>query len=852
MESDRYNFKIVEQKWQDYWLKNKTFKAEIIKNKKKFYCLEMFPYPSGKIHMGHVRNYTIGDVLARYKSLQGFNVLHPMGWDSFGLPAENAARQNNLNPKEWTEENISIMKNQLKKLGLSIDWDREISTCSPDYYKHQQQFFLELYDKGLVYRKENYVNWDPIDETVLANEQVIEGKGWRSGATVERKKLTQWFFNISKFSNDLLEGLNQLDEWPNKVKIMQKNWIGKSFGCEIDFEIEGNSEVKSVSCFTTRPDTLFGFSFLAVSVDHPISKLYENNKEFIKFKNKCSKTGTTEESIAQAEKIGFKTNLVAINPLNKNQKVPVYFANFVLMDYGFGAIFGCPAHDQRDLDFALKYNLDVVPVVKPFGESDNFIVSKVAYTGPGIIFNSKFLDGLKAPDQSIAEAIKIIEERKIGKKKINFRLKDWGISRQRYWGCPIPIAYKKNNEVVKVPLEKLPIKLPEKINLSTNGNPLDHHEDWKKIIINDEECLLETDTLDTFVDSSWYFLRFCSPKNKMNGFDIDEANYWMPVDQYIGGVEHAILHLLYSRFFTRALDYKVDKIKFKEPFKSLFTQGMVCHETYKDKDNKWLSPDEVISDNGRDYFNKENKSEKILVGPSESMSKSKRNTIDPEQMIKNYGADAVRLFILSDSPPEKDVQWSDQGMLASYKFIQKFWILHKKLTLKIEESEQRQKQNFNEAIEEFTNQMLNKINISLNKFSYNVIIANLHEIYSFFNKVSEEKNVYKNLLNNYEKILTIMLPVTPHLASECLGEIKKNNNYSWPEISLKYLQKKKYNIVVQINGKKRSIILIEKSIEEADLLKKIKKAKELEKFLSGKDIIKTIFIKDKLINLIVK
>ena len=852
MESDRYNFKIVEQKWQNYWLKNKTFKAEIIKNKKKFYCLEMFPYPSGKIHMGHVRNYTIGDVLARYKSLQGFNVLHPMGWDSFGLPAENAARQNNLNPKEWTEENISIMKNQLKKLGLSIDWDREISTCSPDYYKHQQQFFLELYDKGLVYRKENYVNWDPIDETVLANEQVIEGKGWRSGATVERKKLTQWFFNISKFSNDLLEGLNQLDEWPNKVKIMQKNWIGKSFGCEIDFEIEGNSEVKSVSCFTTRPDTLFGFSFLAVSVDHPISKLYENNKEFTKFKNKCSKTGTTEESIAQAEKIGFKTNLVAINPLNKNQKVPVYFANFVLMDYGFGAIFGCPAHDQRDLDFALKYNLDVVPVVKPFGESDNFIVSKVAYTGPGIIFNSKFLDGLKAPDQSIAKAIKIIEERKIGKKKINFRLKDWGISRQRYWGCPIPIAYKKNNEVVKVPLEKLPIKLPEKINLSTNGNPLDHHEDWKKIIINDEECLLETDTLDTFVDSSWYFLRFCSPKNKMNGFDIDEANYWMPVDQYIGGVEHAILHLLYSRFFTRALDYKVDKIKFKEPFKSLFTQGMVCHETYKDKDNKWLSPDEVISDNGRDYFNKENKSEKILVGPSESMSKSKRNTIDPEQMIKNYGADAVRLFILSDSPPEKDVQWSDQGMLASYKFIQKFWILHKKLTLKIEESEQRQKQNFNEAIEEFTNQMLNKINISLNKFSYNVIIANLHEIYSFFNKVSEEKNVYKNLLNNYEKILTIMLPVTPHLASECLGEIKKNNNYSWPEISLKYLQKKKYNIVVQINGKKRSIILIEKSIEEADLLKKIKKAKELEKFLSGKDIIKTIFIKDKLINLIVK
>ena len=393
----RYNFKTVEEKWQNFWAKNKSFSAKVIKNKKKFYCLEMFPYPSGKIHMGHVRNYTIGDVLARYKSLQGYNVLHPMGWDSFGMPAENAARQNNLDPKDWTEKNISTMKVQLKKLGLSIDWDREISTCSPDYYKHQQQFFLELYDKGLVYRKENYVNWDPVDQTVLANEQVIDGKGWRSGAPVERKKLSQWFFNISKFSDDLLQGLDQLDEWPNKVKVMQKNWIGKSFGCEIDFKVEGNPNVKSISCFTTRPDTLFGFSFLAVSVDHPISKLYENNEEFINFKAACSKTGTTEESIAQAEKIGFKTNLTAINPLDETKQVPVYFANFVLMDYGFGAVFGCPAHDQRDLDFALKYNLDVISVVKPNDKGNDFKVSKEAYTGPGVIFNSKFLDGLKVP-----------------------------------------------------------------------------------------------------------------------------------------------------------------------------------------------------------------------------------------------------------------------------------------------------------------------------------------------------------------------------------------------------------------------------------------------------------------------
>jgi leucyl-tRNA synthetase len=852
MEPDRYNFKIIEKKWQKYWEENKSFKAKIIKDKKKFYCLEMFPYPSGKIHMGHVRNYTIGDVLARYKSLQGYNVLHPMGWDSFGMPAENAARQNNLDPKEWTEKNISTMKNQLKKLGLSIDWSRELSTCSLDYYKHQQQFFLELYDKGLIYRKENYVNWDPVDETVLANEQVIDGKGWRSGATVERKKLNQWFFNISKFSEDLLEGLDQLNEWPNKVKIMQKNWIGKSFGCEIDFKIEGNSTVESIECFTTRPDTLFGLSFLAISVDHPISKLYDDNKEFIEFKNRCSKTGTTEESIAQAEKIGFKTNLIAINPLNETQKVPVYFANFVLMDYGFGAVFGCPAHDQRDLDFALKYNLNVIPVIKPSSEGNNFKISGEAYTGPGIIFNSKFLDGLKVPEQSITEAIKIIEKRKIGKKKINFRLKDWGVSRQRYWGCPIPIAYNKNNKIIKVPLDKLPIKLPENINLNTKGNPLDHQKDWKKIIIDGEECVLETDTLDTFVDSSWYFLRFCSPKHERTGFDIEEVNYWMPVDQYIGGVEHAILHLLYSRFFTRALNYQNENFNSEEPFKGLFTQGMVCHETYKDKNNKWLSPDQIITDDGKNYYSKENTSEKIIVGPSESMSKSKKNTIDPEQMIKNYGADAVRLFILSDSPPEKDVQWSEQGMVASYKFIQKFWGLHKKIMHRIKSLEQNNTPLFNETIEEFTNQMLNKINLSLNKFSYNVIVANLHEIYNFFNKSLSTDQESRNLIDNYVKILTVMIPITPHLANECLNEISDNRIYAWPKVNDKYLHSKVFDIVVQINGKKRGLISTEKNLEEKNLMEEIKQTKELQKFLIGKNIIKSIFIKDKLINLIIK
>src|SRR6056300_1335553 len=568
---ERYNFKSVEKYWQDHWDNNKSFKVKVDKNKKKFYCLEMFPYPSGKIHMGHVRNYTIGDVLARYKILKNFNVLHPMGWDSFGMPAENAAKQNNLDPKSWTEKNISNMKNQLKKLGLSIDWDKEISTCSPNYYKHQQKLFLEFYDKGLVYRKENYVNWDPVDQTVLANEQVIDGKGWRSGAQVERKKLNQWFFNISKFSDDLLKSLDDLELWPNKVKIMQKNWIGKSFGCEIDFKIKDNQDIKEIKCYTTRPDTLYGMSFIAVSVDHPLSKLYENDNNFLRFKEDCSKTGTTEEAIAQAEKLGFKTNLKAINPLDEKLTVPVYFANFVLMDYGFGAVFGCPAHDQRDLDFALKYNLPVKTVVRPIDKDLNFKVKDKAYTENGILVNSQKLDRLKVPDESIPTTIKILEEKKLGKKKINFRLKDWGISRQRYWGCPIPIAYDENNQILKIPEKQLPVKLPDGVDLNVQGNPLDHQDNWKNIELDGKKCTRETDTLDTFVDSCWYFLRFCSPNNKEVPFDKTEIDYWMPVDQYVGGVEHAILHLLYSRFFTKALGLNNDKLKINEPFKGLFT-----------------------------------------------------------------------------------------------------------------------------------------------------------------------------------------------------------------------------------------------------------------------------------------
>ena len=843
---DRYNFKTIEQKWQRFWENNKTFKTKTEKSKKKFYCLEMFPYPSGKIHMGHVRNYTIGDVLARYKSLNGFNVLHPMGWDAFGMPAENAAKQNQLDPKIWTETNISNMKTQLKKLGLSIDWDREISTCSEDYYKHQQMFFLELLEKGLVYRKENYVNWDPIDETVLANEQVIDGKGWRSGATVERKKLNQWFFNISKFSQDLLDGLNDLNEWPNKVKTMQKNWIGKSFGCEINFKIEGNSEIENIKCFTTRPDTLFGFSFLAVSVDHEISKFYKSNEKFKKFKEECSKTGTTEEAIAVGEKIGFKTDLVAVNPLNKKQKVPVYFANFVLMDYGFGAVFGCPAHDQRDFDFAKKYNLEIKTVVKPENENDTFQVQNEAYTDSGILINSEFLNGLKVPNNSIIETINILEKENLGKRKINFRLKDWGVSRQRYWGCPIPIAYDEKGGVYPIPKSMLPVKLPENIDLNVKGNPLDNQVNWKEIVVNGKKLIRETDTLDTFVCSSWYYLRFCSPKEQNYGFKEEDIKYWMPVDQYIGGVEHAILHLLYSRFFMRALSENNENFNITEPFKGLFTQGMVCHETYKDPDNNWVSPDEIKTKNGKKYLIKD-ETKLITVGPSESMSKSKKNTIDPEEIIKNYGADAVRLFILSDSPPEKDVQWSEQGIVSSHKFIQKLWKLNLKI---IELINENNLQDPDDEFERVSNKFIKKVTNDLENFHYNVIIASIHQISSLLNKLVEKKYSKKTLLENYKKILIVINPILPHFSNECL-EIIGAKDVSWPNYDRKILDETTITTVIQINGKKRGLINSKKDLDEDELFDHIRKDEKLSKYIDEKKIKKRIYIKNKIMNLIV-
>ncbi len=842
---ERYNIKHVEKKWQDYWLNNKTDSVSIKKNKKKFYCLEMFPYPSGKIHMGHVRNYTIGDVLARYKKLIGFNVLHPMGWDSFGLPAENAARENNLHPKDWTKKNIETMKKQLKLLGLSLDWNREISTCDPEYYKHQQEFFIELFEKKLVYKKDTYVNWDPAEQTVLANEQVIDGKGWRSGVAVERKKLSQWFFNIKKFSQNLLDELEKLENWPDKVKLMQKNWIGKSFGCEIKFKIDNKNE--RINVFTTRPDTIFGASFIALSIDHPIAKNFENNKNFIKFKLECSKSGTTEEALAVAEKIGFNTNLFALHPFKKETKLPIYIANFVLMDYGTGAIFGCPAHDQRDLDFAHKYKLDILPVVKPTKTNPKeFTINDKAYTEDGILFNSDFLNNLTV-SKAIEKAIEIITKKNFGEKKITFRLKDWGVSRQRYWGCPIPIVYNQKGEALPVEKKDLPILLPEDVDLNVKGNPLENHPTWKFTKLpSGEKVVRETDTLDTFVDSSWYFLRFCSPENKKYGYEIKDINYWMPVDQYIGGVEHAILHLLYSRFFMRALAFKNKNFNYIEPFESLFTQGMVCHETYKNENNQWLYPDE-IEKNSEGLFVTKNGKKKVIVSPSESMSKSKKNIIDPEAMINMYGADSIRWFMLSDSPPEKDVQWSMEGVSASYKFIQKLWKLH----IEILNKENSTSNSEDITLEKAVNKTVYNVTKNLENFQYNVVIANMHQIYNLiYEHVTNNKTSNKALCSAWEKISMLLIPLTPHLAHEFCEQI--NKKFYWPTYDPKLLKEENCTIVIQVDGRKRGILEIPTNSEKSVIIKKSKEIENVQKHMKNMIIVKNIYIKNKLVNFITK
>jgi len=803
----------------------------------------MFPYPSGKSHMGHVRNYTIGDVIARYKFLNGYSVLHPMGWDSFGLPAENAAKLNNLNPKDWTNQNISTMKKQLKSLGLSIDWDREISTCDKEYYKHQQELFIDFYNNGYVSRKETYVNWDPVENTVLANEQVINGRGWRSNAVVERKKLSQWFFNITKLADELLSDLEKLDDWPDKVKLMQKNWIGKSYGCEINFKVSKSSY--SINVFTTRPDTIFGASFLALSVDHPFCKDFENDKSFQEFKKSCSKTGTTEEALANAEKIGFKTNFVVDHPFITNKKIPVYVANFVLMDYGTGAIFGCPAHDQRDYDFAKKYNLEIIEVIK-----NNNSFSEKAYTGDGLLINSDFLNGLKIGEAK-EKIINQIENKGIGKKKIQFRLKDWGISRQRYWGCPIPIVYLEDGSVKTVPKNDLPVILPDDIDLKVLGNPLEKHPSWKftKDKSTGKKAIRETDTLDTFVDSSWYFLRFCSPLSEKLPYEKDKTNYWMPVDQYIGGVEHAILHLLYSRFFMKCINKIDNEINLSEPFKNLFTQGMVCHETYRDQNNNWLYPEEITKMDNKKAIKNDDKTE-VIIGPPESMSKSKKNTIDPEIMIQKYGADSVRWFILSDSPPEKDVQWSDQGVISSSKFLQKIWDLNIQI-INLKESNDTKKDGLDFEVQ--INLFTKKISKSIESFQFNVSIALFYEIYRVLKKALDEKISKKILVKNMIHVMKLFIPFTPHLAHECLSALGEKNFEKWPDINQSLIQKDiRIKMPVQIDGKTRDIIDVEKDLSENEILELAIKSPKIKKYTLNKKILRTIFVKNKIVNYIIK
>ena len=834
----RVNFQAIEKKWQKFFFNNKLSNE----NSKKFYCLEMFPYPSGKIHMGHVRNYTIGDVIARYKFMNGFDVLHPMGWDSFGLPAENASKANNLHPKDWTKKNIATMKSQLKMLGLSIDWDLEISTCDKEYYRYQQEIFIDFYNNGLISRKETYVNWDPIEKSVLANEQVINGRGWRSNAIVERKKLSQWFFNITKFSNELLQDLENLKGWPDKVKLMQKNWIGKSFGCEIEFELK-NSQ-KKINVFTTRPDTIFGASFIALSVDHALNEKFKNDQNFKRFKNECDKTGTTEEALANAEKIGFNTGLFVKHPFIEKKYLPVFFANFVLMDYGQGAIFGCPAHDQRDFDFAKKYNL---PIIKVVTDGDNKNITE-PFTGDGTIINSDFLNGLNILDAK-EKIINEIEKKKLGKKKTLYRLKDWGVSRQRYWGCPIPMIYLEDGSVVPVEKSELPIELPEDIDLNSNGNPLDKHPSWKYTTQRStgKKAIRETDTLDTFVDSSWYFLRFCSPKYSQAPFDQNKINYWMPVDQYIGGIEHAILHLLYSRFFTKAIQMCYKNFNITEPFKNLFTQGMVCHESYKDEKGNWLYPEEVEKINNNKFVKKSDKS-KVIVGPPESMSKSKKNTIDPETMIKQYGADAVRWFILSDSPPDKDIQWSASGVEAANKFLQKIWNLNHIISSR---KNIRPNKNIEDKLNTEINNLVIKIDDSINNFRFNVSIAYFHQAYKVLKSYVDTGTSNKVLSENMIKIMKLMVPFTPHLSFECLELNKCKTLDKWPEIGMHNIQEE-INLPIQINGKTRDIILVKRNSDEKTIYKLILEKSKAKKYIEGKNILKTILIKNKIINYIVK
>ena len=839
----KYNPSVIEKKWQQKWSELEIFKAKIDYKKPKYYVLEMFPYPSGAIHMGHVRNYTLGDVVARYKKSKGFNVLHPMGWDSFGLPAENAAIENKTHPSKWTNTNIENMKSQLQQMGLSYDWERELSTCDPGYYKFEQKMFLDFYKKGIAYKKETFVNWDPVENTVLANEQVVDGRGWRSGVEVEKKKMKGWFLKISHFAEELLSEIDNLKGWPEKVKTMQKNWIGKSYGAIINFSLDNFHEKLPV--FTTRPDTIFGATFIAISPQHTLAKQVSKDDpeaaEFIKF---CDKNSTKEADIEKAEKYGYETKLLVSHPFKKDVKLKVFIANFVLMEYGTGAIFGCPAHDQRDFDFAIKYSLDIIPVIQT--------KEILPFTGDGDHINSDFLNNLNT-NEAIKLCIKRLDELGIGEERITYRIRDWGVSRQRYWGCPIPIIFCNNCGEVPVPEEHLPITLPEDINFNIRGNPLDNHPSWKhtKCPKCNKQAIRETDTFDTFFESSWYFARF-TDLNPLTAFSEEAIKYWMPVDQYIGGVEHAVMHLLYSRFFMKALKH-TKSINVNEPFTSLQTQGMVCHQTFKNEKEQWVFPNDIIKRENEYFHSKTN--ELVIAGRIEKMSKSKKNVVDPQKIIENYGADTARFFMLSDSPPNRDMEWSDSGVEGSWRFLNKLWNFVKKLpNKKAKNVLPKNISTKNLKLLTFLNTTINDVTKAIDDFHFNIAVA---QIRTLFNLVSSHKiendNDSEIVFFVTSKLLILINPMVPHLAEELWSSLGNKNlisNEYWPKVDLNYIKNDDIKIPIQVNGKVRAVIEVPKDLDEKDIKEIALKEKNVLKFLNN-DPKKVIIIPNRVVNFVI-
>jgi len=872
MRSDRYNARESETRWQTIWSDRNVFATSNSDPRPKYYVLEMFPYPSGRIHMGHVRNYTMGDVVARYKRARGFSVLHPMGWDAFGMPAENAAMERKVHPRAWTYDNIAAMRKQLQSMGLSLDWSREIATCDPSYYRHQQKMFLDFLKAGLVERKKSNVNWDPVDHTVLANEQVIDGRGWRSGALVEQRELTQWFLKISDYSDDLLTALDRLDRWPEKVRLMQKNWIGRSEGLRLRFALDastapaGESELE---VFTTRPDTLFGARFLAVAPDHPLAAMAaKSDPALADFIAECKRHGTAAEVIETAEKKGYDTGIRAQHPFDESWQLPVYVANFILMDYGTGAIFGCPAHDQRDLDFVNAYGLGNTPVVCPPGQDPaSFVITDTAYDGDGTLINSRFLDGMSVPDAK-EEVMRRLESQSRGnapvaQRQVNFRLRDWGISRQRYWGCPIPIIHCEACGPVPVPDADLPVTLPEDVAFDRPGNPLDRHPTWKNVPCPQcgKPARRETDTMDTFVDSSWYFARFTDPWNETAPTDRAAVDGWLPVDQYIGGIEHAILHLLYSRFFTRAMK-KTGHIGLDEPFAGLFTQGMVVHETYRGPNGEWVTPAEVtIETEGDTRVAKLAQSgAPVEIGPIEKMSKSKKNTIDPDDIIGTYGADVARWFMLSDSPPERDVEWTERGVQGAWRFTNRLWRLIGEASDIAANAPTERPAQFGEmaaTLRKASHGALSKVSEAIEALHFNVAVAH---IYEFANALGSavakpaDTDDFRWALREAAGIMVhLFQPMMPHLAEECwamLGHGTLLADEPWPTLEPDLLVENTLTLPVQINGKKRADITIARDADKSEIEAAVLALDAIQKALDGKSPKKVIVVPQRIVNVV--